>query len=108
MSVSQTQPQGSLDNYKPALKERGELDDLKKKVEARIKELDADLRPILEGRGAVMHDTYSFECRLSAGRKTLDKEKMVEFLAEHGYVMADFEKEGAPFTTMTVKRLAVV
>lgn len=99
---------GSLDNYRAMLKERGELADLKKKCEDRIKQLDEDLRPILEGRGEIVAEGYSFKCTLSAGRKALDKDQLGEFLRDFNLTVADFEKQGAPFTTFTVKKVNVL
>lgn len=111
MTSNSQQPassQGGLDNYRSMLKERGELADLKKKVEERIKQLDEDLRPALEGRGDVVAEGYSFKCTLTKGRKSIDKDALNAFLGEHGKKAEDFEKEGAPFTTMTVKAVNVI
>lgn len=105
---STAQPANSLANYKPILKERGELADLKKRVEARIKELDEELRPALEGRGEIVAEGYSFKCTLSAGRKSLDKPLLAEFLKDYNMTVEEFEKEGAPFTTMTVKAVSTI
>lgn len=105
MTQSQQTQSGSLDNFKPMLVERGELHMLKKQCEDRIAELDKDLRPVLEGRGELTHGGFSFKCALTAGRKSLDKAAVTEALAGVGLDIADFEKEGAPFTTMTVKRV---
>jgi hypothetical protein len=105
---SQTQAANSLDNYRDMLRERGELADLKKKVEERIKQLDEDLRPTLEGRGEIVAEGYSFKCTLSKGRKSIDKELLGDFLSNYNASIADFEKEGAPFTTMTVKAVNVL
>ncbi len=101
----EAQKPASLDNFKPMLAERGELADLIKKCEERVKELDADLRPVLEGRGEVVTQGYSFNVKLIAGRKTTDKESLEAFLSLHGKTMADFEKQGAPYTTFTVKKV---
>lgn len=107
MTLTQQQP-NSLANYKPMLKERGELAVLKKTVEERIKVLDEDLRPALEGKGELAAEGYSFKCALSKGRKSIDKDLLGEFLAKHDLSVADFEKEGAPFTTMTVKAITAL
>jgi len=96
-----------LDNYKPMLKERGELAKLQKQIEARIKQLDADLRPVLEGRGEVVAEGYSFNVRLQAGRMSLDKPALDAFLLEHGATINEFEKQGAPYTVFTVKEVTV-
>jgi hypothetical protein len=106
--TSNSPQQNSLDNFKPLLKERGELADLAKKCEARIKELDTDLRPVMEGRGEVVTEGYSFKCALSKGRKSIDKDLLNDFLKKHGLSVEDFEKEGAPFTTFTVKKVSTL
>lgn len=99
---------GSLDNYKAALKERGELSVLSKKIDARIKELDAELRPALEGRGEVVAEGYSFKCAMQAGRTSIDKPALDAFLLEHGATINEFEKVGAPFTVFTVRAVNMV
>lgn len=98
----------SLDNMRELLKERGELADFKKKAEDRIKELDEILRPALEGRGEIIAEGYSFKCTLSKGRKSIDKELLEETLRKQGLTVADFEKEGAPFTTFAVKKVQTI
>ena len=103
---STQQQSGSLENYKPMLKERGELAVLKKQVEDRIKQLDEGLRPALEGRGELVAEGYSFKCTISKGRKSIDKEGLAEYLRAQNMTIEDFEKEGAPFPTMTVKAVS--
>ena len=76
---------------------------LKKQIEDKIKQLDEDLRPVLEGRGEIVAEGYSFKCTLSKGRKSIDKELLEDHLRKQGLAVADFEKEGAPFTTFSVK-----
>lgn len=97
-----------MDNFRPLLKERGELHVLKKQIEDRIKQLDEDLRPVLEGRGEIVAEGYSFKCTLSKGRTSIDKEVLGEFLKDYNMSVADFEKEGAPFTTFTIKQVNVL
>ena len=106
--ASEKQPQSSLDNHKATMAERGDLAMLKKKVEDRIKELDETLRPVLEGRGELVYGGFSFKCVLTQGRKSIDKDALASFLAQHGKKPTDFEKEGAPFTTMTVKAVSTL
>lgn len=98
----------TLDNHKADLKERGELAILLKKVEARIKELDTVLRPVLEGRGEVVTEGYSFKCTMQAGRMSLDKPALDEFLQQHGATINEFEKAGAPYTVFSVKPVNVL
>jgi len=59
-------------------------------------------------RGKMRLDDYVFECKQQAGRKTLDKAALAEFLAEHGKDISDFEKQGAPFTVLKVEEIAGV
>ena len=89
----------SLDNVKPAMLEYASLTAAKREIEARLKELGAVIRPVLEGRGSVIAEEYIFECRMNKGRVTLDKKALVA----SGVDVAPFEKTGAPFTTLTVK-----
>jgi predicted phage-related endonuclease len=85
---------GMMDEYASIKEQIAEL-------EARKKELDADLRPALEGRGEVYYNGYTFKCVMVPGRQTLDK-KAVE---EAGIDLTPFQKQGAPFTQMTVKKV---
>jgi hypothetical protein len=105
MTASVKPQSASLDNMKGMLEERGQLAVLKKQCEDRIAQLDKDLRPVLEGRGEMFHAGYSFKCTLTAGRKTFDKAAAMEVLEPLGYTAEQFEKEGAPFTTLTVKQV---
>lgn len=97
-----------MDNHKAALKERGELQQFRKQCEDRIKELDEVLRPVLEGRGEIVTEGFSFKCTLSKGRKSIDKDALGSFLEKYDAAIENFEKEGAPFTTMTVKAVNVI
>lgn len=103
--TSEKQQAVSLDNHKAALEERGELHIIRKKCEDRIKALDEELRPVLEGRGELVYAGYSFKVTLVTGRKTLDKDAVADALHKHGLDIANFEKVGAPYTTFTVKEV---
>tara|TARA_R110000823_G_scaffold38236_6_gene103178 strand:+ start:137 stop:466 length:330 start_codon:yes stop_codon:yes gene_type:complete len=96
----------SLDNIKPALKRLLDLRADAKDIAAEIKVLDAEVRPLIEGQGKMQMDNYIFECKVQKGRTSIDKTLLVTFLQEHGKEMADFEKVGAPFTTMSVSEAA--
>jgi hypothetical protein len=98
----------SLDNIKPDLTEYGKLRMQMKQIEARLKELDERIRPIIAERGKLVYDGYAFNCKAVAGRKTLDKEAVGAFLAEHGTKLEDFEKVGAPYTTLSVEQLTTI
>ena len=98
----------SLDNIKPALEELLELRADRADIEKRIKELDALVRPVIEGEGKMQLGNFTFECKLQKGRKSVDKPALIEFLESNGKEYADFEKVGAPFTTMSVTEAAKV
>lgn len=95
------QQRNSLDNYKALLDERAELYLDKKEIEDRIKELDADLRPVLEGRGAVVWNGFQFEVSVTAGRITYDTKAMLE----DGMDLEPYRKEGKPSTRFTIKQV---
>jgi len=90
-----------LDNYKALLDERADLYVEKKEIEARIEALDKDLRPALEGRGAVVWNGFQFEVAMTAGRVTYDYKAM---LAD-GMNLDKYKKEGAPSTRFTIKQV---
>ena len=96
----------SLDNIKPALRRLLDLRADKADIERELKVLDAEVRPLIEGKGKMQLDNYIFECKMSPGRKSTDKPTLEAFLAKHGKELADFEKVGAPFTTMSVTEAA--
>lgn len=96
---SKPEVQTSLDNVKPLLDERGELHMAKKRIEDRIKQLDEDLRPVLAGRGAFVHNGYQFEVAITAGRTSYDYKAM----AADGIDISKYAKVGAPSTRFTVK-----
>lgn len=102
MNAQNAQAPQSLDNIKPLLRELLELRAEKKEIEAEIKELDSKVRPVIANRGKMQLDNFIFECKEMAGRKTLDKKALEEFLEQHGKTVADFEKQGAPFTQLNV------
>jgi len=102
---SATQVQSSLDNYKGLLKERGDLYLEKQRIEDRIKVIDGDLRPALEGRGEVVSQGYSFKCDITAGRKTVDYKKMAD---DYNIDMAEYTKVGKPSSRFTVKEVSTI
>lgn len=93
--------QNSFDNIGPMMDEYASIKEKMAELEERKKELDVELRPVLEGRGEVFHNGWTFKCVMVPGRKTLDK-KAVEAA---GIDLSPFEKQGAPFTQMTVKKV---
>lgn len=92
----------SLDNIKPILEEYGKLKSIVKEASARIKELDEELRPLLEGRGKITHAGYTFECKAMGGKKSLDKDALTAVL---GQDLEPFYKKGKPYTMMKVEEL---
>lgn len=97
----QQQSSGSLDNIKPLLEERGKLTKQKKDIEDRIKQLDKDLRPVLVGRGAVIHGGFQFEVSETAGRITYDTKAAIA----DGVDLEPYKKQGAPSTRFNVKEV---
>lgn len=93
--------QNSFDNLGPMMDEYASIKDQIAALEERKKELDVELRPALEGRGELFHNGYVFKCVMVAGRKTLDK----KLLEADGIDLSRYEKQGAPFTQMTVKKV---
>ena len=97
----------SLDNIKPALQRLLDLRADAKEIAAEIKVLDAEIRPLIEGKGKMQLGNYTFECAVQKGRKSVDKPALTRYLEENGKSYEDFEKVGAPFTTLKVTEAAV-
>lgn len=94
----------TLDNIHGLMDEYASIKEQIAALEERKKELDADLRPALEGRGEVYYNGYTFKCVMVPGRKSLDR-KAAEAA---GLDLKPYEKQGAPFTQMTVKKVEEV
>ena len=89
-------------NEMPIITEYCALVAKKKELEAAIKAMDPEVRPLLEDKGNVLVDgKYTAELKVMGGRRSLDK-KAVEAA---GINLEPFYKVGAPFTTLTVKVL---
>jgi len=101
MSNVATQQQPSLDNHKPALDELAALTKQKKEIDARIKALGEEVRPVLADKGKVMHNGFVFNCTLSAGRTTYDYKAMTA----DGIDVDKYKKVGAPFTTLKIEEV---
>lgn len=106
MTKQNAQKRESLDNVRPLIKELLDLTAEKKDIEKEIKELRERILPLIEGRGKMQLDNYVFEAKQMAGRKSLDKSTLDEFLRQHGKTVADFEKVGAPFVQLNVTEAA--
>lgn len=89
-----------LDNYKPIMDERAELQRSKKRIEERIKELDEVLRPVLVDRGELVHNGFSFKVDMVAGRKTVDYKAMAD---DFDIDLENYTKVGKPSTRFTIK-----
>lgn len=89
----------SLDNVKPLLAEYAHINAQKKELEARLKELDQQVRPVLADIGEVVVAGFSFTCMSMPGRKTLDQKAM----EADGIDLEKYRKQGAPFTQLKVK-----
>lgn len=94
----------SFDNYKPIVQSLGEIDEQIKLLQAKKKELEAEVREAFADRGAVVLGDYQIEVKVQAGRKTFDKAAAMQA----GLPIDDFMKVGKPFTTMSIKKVAVV
>lgn len=91
----------SLDNIKPLLAEYAHLKAEKDRIDARLKELDKQVRPLLVDEGEVIVAGIGFTCVSMSGRKTLDKKALQ---AAHPEIdLSQFEKQGAPYTQLKVK-----
>lgn len=101
MTNSKQQALPSLDNVKPLLDERAELHASKKRIEDRISELDEVLRPMLQGRGALVYNGYEFHVAVTPGRTSYDYKAM----AADGIDIDRYAKVGAPSTRFTLKRV---
>ena len=88
-----------LSNMKPMLAEYAELKTQMKAMTVRIKELDAQVRPVLTDQGTVNVGAYCFTVTLMPGRKTLDKKS----LEAAGIDLEVHYKTGAPFTKLDMK-----
>ena len=90
------------ENSMPLLEEYCGYVKQKKALEAKIKSMDGEVRPLLEDQGSVLVGReYTVELKLSAGRKSLDKAAV----EAAGINLEPFYKVGKPFSTLTVKVL---
>lgn len=108
MTKSVNEAAQSLDNLKPLIKKLLELRMDKRDIEAEIKEIEGVVKESIADKGKMQLDNYVFECKTMAGRKTVDKPALEEFLASHGKSYEDFTKQGAPFTQLRVDEAATV
>ena len=100
MTNSNSAATSSLDNLKPLLDERAELAMAKKRIEDRIKTLDGEIRPMLEGRGEIVYNGYTHSVTKVPGRKSVDYKAMAE---DHNIDLDDYAKVGAPSTRYNLK-----
>lgn len=93
-----------LENLKPLAIELGTVIEEIKNLTAKKKMLEEQLRPAISARGDFQFGDFQFKVTESPGRKTLDKNLMIA----DGIDPEKYMKTGAPFTTMTCKRVQVV
>lgn len=95
-----------LANIKPVVLEICELKMQIAELEKRKAALEAEARPVLADRGLLTFDRFQVEVKVSPGRKSLDKEAVAAALGLPD--LSSFEKDGKPFTTMTIKETEVI
>lgn len=106
MKTANAQAPSSLDNLKPQIEELLELREDVKQMQAEIKELEKVVKPATVGKGKIQVGKFVFECREQAGRRTVDKDALNEFLKQHGKSYDDFTKVGSPTYVMTQSEAA--
>jgi len=106
--TSTEQAKQSLDNLRPLIKKLLDLRADKRDIEKEIKQIEGTVKSSIADRGKMQLDNYIFECKTMPGRKSIDKDKLAEFLAAHGKTVADFEKQGAPYPQLNVAEAAEV
>lgn len=79
----------------------GAIDEQIKALQQKKKMLEEELRPAVAGRGPIVFGDYLIEVKEMAGRKTIDKQKMID----DGLDVSLYEKVGKPFTQMNIKRV---
>jgi hypothetical protein len=108
MPTSSEKVQTSLDNLKPLIKKLLDLRMDKRDIDAEIKSIEGTVKEAIADKGKMQLDNYVFECKTMGGRKTVDKDALEVFLAQHGKSYDDFTKVGAPFTQLRVDEAATV
>lgn len=93
----------SSDNLAPIVIALGAIVDQIKLLEAKKKELEAEVREALADKGKKQYGEYVISVTTSPGRKTLDKEALCADLALPD--LSKWEKVGKPFTTMKIERV---
>ena len=94
----------SLNNIKPIAIELGEIIVQIKSLEVKKKELELQIRPVLDSVGTVQFDNHQFTVTSHAGRKTIDKEAM----KADGLDVEAYMKTGKPYTKLIYKNVQVV
>ena len=104
MAKSKNSPSNSLDNVKSMLDERASIKRQQDELKARAAELDEILRPVLVNRGTVVHGSYQFEVKATAGRVTYDTKAAIA----DGIDLEPYKKVGAPSTRFEIKEVKVI
>lgn len=104
MANSKNSQSNSLDNFKSFLDERAAIKSQIDKLKARADELDELLRPVLVGRGPVVHGNHQFEVKATAGRTSYDYKAM----ADDGIDIDFYKKVGTPSTRFEIKEIKTI
>ena len=104
MPKQKKQQTGSLDNVKSMMDERAELYEEKKEIEEEIKKLDEALRPMLEGKGKLVHNGYQHEVTLQS-RKSFNRKMAESFIADNGGNVDDFIDQGNPYSVYKITKV---
>ena len=94
----------SLDNIKPLMEEYALLKEQEREIQERLKELGEDIRPVLADRGELISNGFSFKCATMKGRTSYDYKLMMA----DGIDLEPYRKTGAPYTTLTVKKVETI
>jgi len=90
------------DNEAALLDALGEVNEQRKLLDKKEKELRSALGPVLSEAGSVVAtDKYAFTVKTNPGRRTLDKEALLEA----GIDLDPYYKVGKPFVSLSISRV---
>lgn len=101
-----TQQSASLDNFYPMMDEYEALDAQIKELSERRDELGKELRSVLVDRGTVNRERYEICVEMQQGRLTFSQASKKLAESELGVDLTPYYNQGAPFTTLKIKRFA--
>lgn len=93
----------SFDNIKPAVIELCEITMKIKELEARKKDLEEVVKPVLADKGKLGFGDFTVNVKTMNGRKTLDKEAVAAALGVPD--LSPYEKVGKPYSMTTIERI---